>query len=293
MIGKTARTAIWLGALAVLPVCHASLGNALIVEDGVLGNNAEGFATTNLTNLLTTAGYVVTTNAGVPAGSLASYHQIWDIRYDVTLSGSDINAYITYLGGGGHMFVMGENTTDFQARDTSMASLVQFAGGGTLTFAAPVFVAATPTYTAGYNPQTVQGVFSTTPNSVPSFNYAVAGGVSSPPGTGAFISVDTNHVGSAVVFGPGTLANASTGSLEIVFDVDFLEPQLNVTDPNSQRFTVNLIQYLSAPNVPPPPPSPSASVGAPALSEWGILLLACGLAVVAARRLRVPAPHAK
>jgi hypothetical protein len=60
-----------------------------------VGGNARANAlivTANLKTHLMAAGYGVTTNIGVPAGSLATYQQIWDVRFNVALTASDSNA---------------------------------------------------------------------------------------------------------------------------------------------------------------------------------------------------------
>lgn len=65
---------------------------ALIVDDGTTFDvsTVESFLSGRLVN----AGYTVTTNTGVPGGSLAGYRQVWDIRYNnpTPLTGSDITA---------------------------------------------------------------------------------------------------------------------------------------------------------------------------------------------------------
>jgi len=275
--GKTALRAIWLAGLAVVPACYAAGGPALVVQDGTAG--IEASALTNLTTHLTTAGYTVTNNVGVPTGSLATYKQIWDIRYNTTtpLSASDITAYVAYMAGGGSLFVMGENT-GFATRNNSIISLVQSAGGGTIT-----------AITANDN-ETVRAPF-TGPNGVTSMAYLAAAGAPYPPGNGTFITVDSNMVGAALVFAPGKMTGAAAGSLIIVFDVNFLDPGSGGSA-NSQAFTDNLIAYLAAPAAVQPysPPAtvyPSTSV--PTLSEWAMILLTGGLALVAALKLRFSA----
>src|ERR1019366_4604608 len=105
---------------------------ALVVDDGTTFdvNTVETF----LTGRLVAAGYTVTTNTGVPGGSLSGYKQVWDIRYNNTtpLTGSDITAYMAYLTGGGSLFVMGENSS-FITRDNSILPLITAAGGGNVT----------------------------------------------------------------------------------------------------------------------------------------------------------------
>ena len=267
---KASRRAIWFLGLAVLQICRAASGPTLVVHDGTAGIEAN--VVTNLSGKLTAAGYTVTSNVGVPSGSLATYKQIWDVRFNNTtpLTGSDITAYVAYMAGGGSLFVMGENT-GFATRNNSIISLVQTAGGGTITVTNPAS-----------NTQTVQNPF-TGPNAVTTMIYLASAGAPSP-GNGTYVTKDGSNIGASLVFGPGNMTNAATGSLILVFDVNFLDPS---ADAASQAFTSNLVAYLAAPVVVAPPPS-SAPAAAPSLSEWGMILLACGLIFVAARKLRVP-----
>jgi hypothetical protein len=57
---------------------------------------------------------------------------------------------------------------------------------------------------------------------------------------------------------------------------------------NEINFRQNLEAFVSTPPVAPlPPPPPVTSV--PSLSEWGMILLACGLVFAGVRKLRIPA----
>jgi hypothetical protein len=252
-----------------LGVCYGASGPALVVHDGTAGLEAN--VVSNLSSKLTSAGYTVSTNVGVPAGSLATYKQVWDVRFNNTtpLSGSDISAYVTYMAGGGSLFVMGENT-GFITRDNSIASLVVAAGGPTLTIVSPA------------NAETVLAPF-TGPNALSSITFLAAAGVPSAA-PGQFITQDSSNRAAAIVFGPGNLSGAMAGSLIIVFDVNFLDLS---ADANSQTLTNNLIAYLAAPTPVGTPVStiPFSAQGAPTLSEWGLMLLAAGLLLVATRSL--------
>jgi len=271
MLGKTWQRAIWLFGLAALQLCRAASGPALVVHDGTAGLEAD--VVSNLTGKLVAAGYTVTPNVGVPAGSLASFKQIWDVRFNnpTPLTGPDITAYVGYMAGGGSLFVMGENL-GFIARDNSIVSLIQSAGGGTISLTTP------------NNVEAVQSPF-TGPNAIITMTYLAAAGAPAPA-NGAYVTKDSSNVGAALVFGPGNMTNAPAGTLIVVFDVNFLQAGADAT---SQAFTANLIAFLAAPVVvAPPPAAPVTAVGAPTLSEWGMVLLACGLIFVAARKLRVP-----
>jgi hypothetical protein len=249
-IQKVFQRSIYIVMLALPSLCYGVPQPALVVWDGTAGLDTSVLG--NLTTQLTTAGFTVTPNVGVPAGSLAAYKEIWDVRYNNTtpLTASDITAYVGYLAGGGALFVMGENT-GFITRDNSMISLVQSAGGGTITVV------------AGNDSQTVEAPF-TGPNPVTAITYLADAGVPAPPGTGAYLTEDSTHIGE-VIFGPGTLSNAAAGSLAIIFDVNFLDPGSGYTQPGAVPFVANLIAYLAAPvriGGPPPPatPAPRSSI---------------------------------
>ncbi len=251
--------------LAVPAFGLAATGPVLIVHDGTAVIEADVLG--NLTTHLTAAGYTVSSNVGVPAGSLAANKQIWDVRFNNTtpLTAADITAYSTYLDGGGSLFVMGENT-GFMTRDSSLVALVTAVGGGTLTISTPA------------NLETVLPPF-TGPNPLSSITFLAAAGATSPPGNGAFVAKDGSNIGASVVFSPGTMSAASNGSLILVFDVNFLQAS---ADANSQTFTDNLIAYLAA-------PAPVVAATVPTVSELGMIVMAMlmlGAAVVAMRRRR-------
>jgi hypothetical protein len=234
---------------------------ALIVNDPT----AIATVTTSLSQKLTAAGYNVTTNVGVPSESLASYKQVWDVRFAnaTPLSAADASAYQAYLAGGGSLFLMGENT-GLVTRNNSIVAFVTAMGGGNLTVT-------TPNYT-----QTILSPF-TGPSAVSTITFLACGGVPSP-GHGAFITKDASNIGAAVVFGPGNLTAAPAGSLILVFDVNFLDLG---ADANSVAFANNLIAYLAAPVVVAPPAS-----AVPTLSEGAMVLVALCLVFVAWKKLR-------
>ena|ERR1017187_7705024 len=233
--------------------------NVLIVANDSISDTAA----TTLSGYLTAASYTVspTPSSTVPAGSLASYKQIWDLRYQTALSGTDITAYVAYLAGGGSLFVMGENDNIvFQARDNSIVALIAAAGGGSLTLSS--------VGNGSANLQTVQPPF-TGPNSVATVTFQAIGGFSSL-GSGTAVTLDSSNIAGSIVFAPGTLSQAATGTLIAVLDVNFLATASGGV--NTVPFAENLVAFLAAP-VP-------LSTAAPALSTWAMLVLAAGLLVI-------------
>lgn len=236
--------------------------NALIVHDGTAGIEANALG--NLSTLLTAATFTVTPSVGVPGGSLAGYQQIWDIRFNNTtpLSGSDISAYLTFLSGGGSLFVMGENM-GFATRNNSIVTLVGNAGGGALVMATAL------------NAQDVDPPFNG-PNPAPNMTYLAAAG-SQTYGSGTWVTRDANAIASAIVWQPGALATAPAGTLITVFDVNFMDPGSSPPPP-SQQFLQNLIGYLAA-------PGPVGPVPVPSLAIWGMIALGLALAAAAVKLL--------
>ncbi len=202
----------------------------ILIINGASGTSEPGTTsavTTNLSALHVAAGNSVTVSDAVPV-SLAGFTQVWDVRFNPAITGAQQSQYISYLAGGGNMFVMGENS-GFMTRNNSVLSLIQAAGGGSISFG------------GGSSLQTVNAPVNG-PNAVSQVNYAAPGFVTSA-GTGQFLT-QAGSVGSALGFASGTLANAAAGSLAIVFDVNFMMGQFD--QPASQNFTRNLIGYVAA-----------------------------------------------
>jgi hypothetical protein len=194
--------------------------------------------TNNLMTLETAIGNISTVLDTIPV-SLAGYDQVWDIRFfnSAALTTAEQNQYTAFLAGGGNMFVMGENS-GFATRNNSVLSLITLAGGGSLGFV--------DTF-GTMDAQTVNSPF-TGSNPVTSINYLASGGFNGS-GTGKFITQYSPSIGSGIAFGPGTLANASLGTLSTIFDVNFMQGNV---DTNSQNLTKNLVGYVNNPVVPIP-----------------------------------------
>jgi len=212
----------------------------------------------NLAGQLTTAGYTVNTiTTGVVPASLSGQQQVWDIRCSTVLAAGEITTYTNYLVGGGSLFLMGENTGFAPARDNSLLAFIGTLGGGTLTL------------TSSSNTQTAQPPFNG--NGLSTVTFRAIGGTTTP-GTGSFVTKDQNDAyGGSLVFSPGSMSNASAGTLIIVFDVNFLD---NDRSASETLFTGNLIAYLAAPapitGTPAPPTLILALMGAMAVLLVGL-----------------------
>jgi len=242
------------GVLLVLSVpflntLQAASGPATIID--LSGGCAGTAERTNLAAALTSAGYTVTTiTTGVVPSDLTGQQQVWDIRCQNVLTAPEITTFNAYLASGGSLFLLGENLGYAAARDASLISYIAGVGGGSLTL------------TATANAQTAQPPF-TGPTTLSTVNYRAVGGTQTA-GTGAFVTTDTSGYGGAIVLGPGSLSSAPSGTLIIVWDVNFMDSSRTAGE---TALLNNLIAYLAAPVPVGTPPA------VPALSPSAMLVL--------------------
>ena len=157
---------------------------------------------------------VTVVNTGAP-GSLAGYTQIYDVRGDdlPATTAAEENAYLDFLKAapGNVLFLMGENVNQmFATRNQAICDFIALAGGGTIARPASTTFAA----------ETVDPAFGSAPNALTTVTFAAAGLVTSS-GNGRFATSEAGGGGS-LYFNQGTLANAPTGALVVVFDVNFM-----------------------------------------------------------------------
>ena len=165
-----------------------------------------------------------------PTG-LSAYAQVWDLGATAALTTAQINAYTTYLQGGGTLFIMGENASFGATRNTSLVSLISSLGGGS-----------TGAITATSNTQTTVASQFRIANTTTTVTFPAVGLFPSP-GTGTCITAECG----AVAWGVGTLSSAPLGTLVSVLDVNFMQTSflVNASYPGTQDFTDNLIAYLA------------------------------------------------
>lgn len=241
--------------IAILFVFSSSIATAshVLIINGS-SNTSEPITTAEITSNLDTLHQAIgntTDIQDVLPGNLSSYDEIWDIRFSNTspITAGEESQYIAFLQGAGRMFVMGENS-GFSTRNNSVIGLITNLGGGALTFTTP------------NSTQTVNAPFDQ-PNTVTQMSYNAPGGVTTA-GSGIFMTSIGAAPGTGIAFLLGDLANATTGTLAVVFDVNFMQGNTNGTANNIQ-FLKNLIKFIST----PPPPTTAI----PSLSLIGLLLL--------------------
>jgi hypothetical protein len=250
-----------------LNTLQAATGPATIIDVSG-GCDSSTTERTNLAAALTSAGYTVTTiTTGVVPSDLTGQKQVWDIRCTSALTGPESMVFTAYLVSGGSLFLMGENTSFAAARDATLISYISAVGGGSLTL------------TATANSQTAQPPF-TGPTTLSTVNYRAVGGTRTA-GTGAFVTTDTSGYGGAIVFGPGSLSSAPSGTLIIVWDVNFMDGSRSAGE---IALLNNLIAYLAAPvpiGVPIVPTVPALSASSMVVLS---LLLGCAGSLLLRRR---------
>lgn len=165
---------------------------------------------------------------GLP--SLNSYQQVWDVNGHLALTSDQQAAYQSYLQRGGVLFLMGENTSYGAARNATLISFISSVGGGTLSIVGN-----------GGGAETVSSAMQS-PNAINSVSYAASGSYTSP-GTGTCLTVNGSNTCSAIAFSKGRLANATSGALVSVLDINFLESSRAAS---FQSFVDNLIAYMTA-----------------------------------------------
>lgn len=219
----------------------ASAGSVLIIN-GASGTSEAGTTaqiTSNLTTLHEEAGNTVTVIDDVP-DTITGYSQVWDLRFSNSwaIDADERATYLSFLQGGGGMFVMGENG-GFQTRNDSIFALISAAGGGDLSFG------------TGSATQNVLSPFDG-PNPVSQVTFAVPGYLDGP-GTGRFITQTPDGTsGVGVAWGVGDLANAAAGALTTIFDVNFMEGDRGEAQ---QNLTKNLIGFVENEVEPVPLPA--------------------------------------
>ncbi len=258
------KSLLTVAALVVSPSLASA--QSILIINGTTGTSEPG-TTTNITNNLKTlheaVGNTVTISDGIPV-NFTGFTQIWDIRFSnsFALTAGQQTQYLSYLQGGGRVFMMGENN-GFSTRNGTIFNLIAAAGGGTLGNGG-----------AGTCPsdnQTVNAPF-TGPNAVSSITFACAGAFNGF-GTGQWIS-NNGGIGAGVAWTIGTLANATAGSLTSILDVNFMEGNRTF---EMQQLTKNLIGFV---NNPPPPGNVVPEPSTYALMATGL----AGLLAVGRRR---------
>lgn len=225
------RSSIALAVMATL------VSTSALAEDVLIYNVIPVHASTGptLAGRLTAAGLsstVVAWQGGsiAPLPGLSGFKQVWDLNATGALTADEKSSYLSYLQGGGAMFMMGEVPGYGGARNASLLSFFQTAGGGNLTITA----------SAAQDQQTVTDAFKI-PGGATTITYPTPGGFTSL-GTSTCLTVDRNNACAAIAFKVGSLANATKGSIVSVLDVNFLESQRIGT---YQGFIDGLISFVT------------------------------------------------
>lgn len=268
-----------MGILAAGGLAPAWAANILILSGTDSFGPSGGYPNTTaqaagvLSGELTTAGNTVTiVTTGVPV-SLAGYTQIYDVRFAnaPVFTPGEMGQLLAFLQAAPNntIFMMGENGACCSAKDALINTFIALAGGGTVT--------GPPTSGYSIAVETVAPQFRV-PNPITTVSFDACGLVSTS-GNGTFASSEPGG-GCSVFFGRGALQNAPQGAMVVVYDVNFIATAPDSGFVNEVAFRQNLEQFVSA------PPAAAVTTTVPALTTWGLTLLAlalCGFAVTVMR----------
>ncbi|TCN72855.1 fibronectin type III domain-containing protein [Acetobacteroides hydrogenigenes] len=176
---------------------------------------------------------VTVSTSGVPA-SLDGYAQIYDVRVTEPITSSDATLYADFLRNNPKksLFLAGECLW-FKYRNQSISSFIQQLGGGTI---APPVAESDPKKVALKVP------FNAGASSI-STVHLDGYGIVTESGNGSFITTEADGTsGAGLYFPQGTLANAPTGSLVVMYDITFLASAASY----NYAFRMNLEQVMAA-----------------------------------------------
>lgn len=188
---------------------------------------------------LSSLGYSLT--SGGTLADYSAYDQVWDLRYGGNLSAADVSAMGAYLGGGGRMYLTGENAWYDSLRNTSLVNFISAVGGGALTLA--------DGYASGAQPITPNGQVVNGPNTFTAVDFAAAR-TTSTAGNGFLVTETASGSGSGslVAWSFGDLEGAPLARMLVGFDIQIFT--------NGPDWTENMAAYLGqAATVIPLPPA--------------------------------------
>jgi hypothetical protein len=232
--------------MGLMPGLAACADSIYVVDGAESGTAVVTAARTELSNL----GYSVT--HGSPLANYSGFSQVWDLRYSTAISGAEFSAYNSYLSGGGRLYLTGEGSS-FAARNTSVISYVNQAGGGLMTISNGFL---------GTQHFTIDGQIVNNPNLFSSLSYNVASTVSISSGNGFLVTEDkTTSTGSLVGWDFGDISGNPNARMLVGFDIDIFQMQ------NAQNWTQDMAHFLGA--------AEPAAVPLPLTAWMGMALFSC------------------
>lgn len=234
-------------AALALAACSAAWADPVLIvrSDIAVTDNPTAQAVANLSTLQAAAGNTVTVVTALPT-SLAGYSQVWDLAFRGALSASSQGAYLGYLQQGGSLMLIGENEAIFSTRNNGIRDFIALAGGGAVGAQSAV----------GTVMQTLRAPYAA-PDPVSSPFSLPAPAYFDNEGTGNWLlAAENDDLGSGLAFDAGDLANARTGTLLSVLDIDFLGDLNTPFMAQTRALAANLVSVMTngpASQVPEPP----------------------------------------
>ncbi|WP_425616271.1 PEP-CTERM sorting domain-containing protein [Anatilimnocola sp. NA78] len=159
---------------------------------------------------LTGLGYTV--NSGGALANYSGYEQVWDLRYNANLSGTDTTAMEAYLQSGGRMYLTGEHNGFDASRNNSLLGFLNATGAGPVSLVANTNFSGTQTFTT-------EGQALNSPTTLAGVNF-FAGRVVSETGQG-FLVTQTGLVpgqGSLLAWDFGDITGKESARMIVGFD---------------------------------------------------------------------------
>ncbi|MBL8222848.1 MAG: PEP-CTERM sorting domain-containing protein [Bryobacterales bacterium] len=197
-----------------------------VLNQGVSGHVGVVAAVNHLTSL----GHSVST--GNVLTDYSAYDQVWDLRYNINFTLDDLNAFTSYLGGGGRIYVTGENPSFDAQRNTSLRGLLFALGAGDVSYGGGV-----PSNTQTF---TTAGAALNSPNNLAAVGYLGARQVTGG-GSGFLVTESPAATGSMVAWDFGQIDGAASARMIAVWDIDLFRPEAN-----GVALVENLAYYLGA-----------------------------------------------
>ena len=199
---------------------------------------------TNVKAILTSLGHDVTAGGTTTLTDYSTYDQVWDLRYSVALTSTDIEAMSNFLKAGGNLYLTGEND-GWDNRNASVKNLVSSMGGGTLNYGTINTVHA-------YQQLTSTGLDELgSPNTITQIYFRNARRMSAGNG---FLITESEQSGYGSLIGWESTDITGNGNLLVGLDINMYD-STSATKHNNTYLIQNLTEFLGEASPIPEPNS--------------------------------------
>jgi len=210
------------------------VGNAASIYVLEPGTSSRAEYSAPVINQLSTLGYSV--DSGGVLADYGFYDQVWDLRFDTTLTEDDFTAYGNYLASGGRMYLSGENSRFFIFRNNSLHGFTQTIGAGNMEI--PWDFDNNDFSPYHYQDITTAGQIVNAPNEFSSVRFSFSC-LAPSPGNGFFVTEHASTGRSSLIgWDFGQIEGRESARMLISFDADIFDIE------NGIGWTENMATYL-------------------------------------------------